>query len=153
VWKPDREEQRYCWGCSNWFNTSCIQYHARTQSSVAAEQKAFKSHEGYAEIIVDVAFQPTARGGPTHFASGNGRIVRLARELLNDANLDSYPQYVGHLLEAEGDPAFSRENAWAEIMEDLIGLKKAHRGDFSHEQLICREQQMYGCPICENIVL
>ena len=104
MWKPDQEEQQYCWVCANWFNTSCFKKHAQTQSSVAAEQKALNFYEGYAEIVVKVAFQPTARGGPRHFVSGNGHIVRHAREILKVVDADSHPPYVAHLLEAGGVP-------------------------------------------------
>lgn len=153
MWKPDQEEQRYCWACANWFNTSCLKKHAQTQSSVAAEQKALNCYEGHAEIIVKVAFQPTARGGPRHFASGNGRIVRHAREILNVLDPDSHPPYVAHLLEAGGVPTFNREEAWTEFMEETIGLKIAHRGDTNYEQLILQDQQMYSCPRCQNMAL
>ena len=50
----------------------------------------------------------------------------------------SHPLYVAHLLEAGGVPAFDREEAWTEFMEETIGLKIAHRGDTNHERLIFR---------------
>ena len=93
---------------------------------MAAEQKAPNCYEGHAEIVVEVAFQPTAQ----HFVSGNGHIVRHAREILNVVDADSHPPYVVHLLEAGGVPAFNREEAWTEFMEEAIGLKIAHRGDW-----------------------
>ena len=45
-------------------------------------------------------------------------------------DVDSHPPYVAHLLEAGGVPAFNREEAWTEFMEEAIGLKIAHRGDW-----------------------
>ena len=113
-----------------WFNTSCLKKHAQTQSSMAAEQKALNCYEGHAEIVVEVAFQPIAQGGPKHFVSGNGHIVCHAREIHNVVDADSHPPYVAHLLEAGGVPAFNREEAWTEFMEEAIGLKIAHRGDW-----------------------
>lgn len=152
VWNPDREEQRYCWACHIWFNMSCLHTHEKTQNDLAGEKKALECYEGYAGIIVEVAFQPTARGGAVHFSSGNARIVRQARELLDLVDSDNHPQYVAHILEAEGDPGFNTEEVWADIMEATVGLKKASRGDINHEQLIVRDQKMYSCPICDNMV-
>ena len=76
---------------------------------MAAEQKALNCYEGHAEIVVKVAFQATAWGGPRYFVSGNGHIVCHAREILNIVDADSHPPYVAHLLEAGGVPVFNRE--------------------------------------------
>ena len=79
--------------------------------------------------------------------------MHQARELLNFVDPDSHPKYIAGLLEGEGDPGFSREEAWMEAMEELIGLKKADRGDTNREQLIIGDQQMYSCPRCEDMAL
>ena len=153
MWVPDKEEQRYCWGCSKWFNTSCLTKIATTQASVAEKQIALKIHKNHTNIVIKVAFQPTVRGGAVHFVSGNGHIVHLARGLLNDMNPESNPMFVAHSLEAEGGSGFSKEDAWAEIMEEKIGLRKDSRGRADREQLIILDQQMFTCPTCENMVL
>lgn len=116
---------------------------------------AIEACKEHARIITEVAFQPTARGGSTHFVTGNGRIVRQARELL-DGEPDNHAIYIAVREEVNGeeeDPDFSREDAWADAMEEIIGLEKKHRGDPEHEQLIIRNQHMFVCPVCDDMVL
>ena len=120
---------------------------------MATEQMAVEKHQNHADIVIQVAFQPTARGGSRHFASGNGRIVCHARRLLDDKNPDSHAMYIAHKVEAEGSPEFSLENAWTEIMEEQMGLRKDDRGKDDQEQLIIHNEQMFTCPLCENMVL
>ena len=86
---------------------------------MATEQMALEKHQNHANIVIQVAFQPTACGGLRHFGSGDGRIVCQARRLLDDENPDSHAMYIAHKVEAKGSPEFSR-NAWTEIMEELM---------------------------------
>jgi hypothetical protein len=153
IWAPDEEEQRYCWGCSQWFNTTCLSKARCSQASVATKQNGLQKYHNHAKIIVEVAFQPTARGGTRHFASGNGRIVRLARGFLDNPNLESHAVYIAHRIEKEADGEFNEEDAWAEIMEEQIGMKRGNRGNAEYEQLIVRDQQMFSCSVCTDMVL
>lgn len=158
VWAPDQGEQRYCWGCGKWFNTSCLSSSACSQASVVVKQITLQAHQNNTATVVEVAFQPTARGGSTHFASGNGRIVLQARQILDGANPKCASMYAAHQVESELDVNFSegaawKAKTWLEIMRENMGLKEDCKGKDDREQLILRDQQMFTCSVCDNMVL
>lgn len=119
---------------------------------------ALQQHQNNTAVVIEVAFQPTARGGFRHFVSGNGRIVLQAREILNNANPQCASMYAAHKVESEKDPDFSedtpwKEKVWMDIMLENIGLKDDYSNRDDREQLIIRNQQMFTCPVCMDAVL
>jgi hypothetical protein len=125
---------------------------------VADEQITLQEHQNNTATVVEVAFQPTARGGPTHFASGNGRIVLQARQILDDENPKCASMYAAHKAESELDDNFGEDadwkgKTWLKIMLENIGLKEHYVGKDNREQLIIWQQQMFTCPVCEQMVL
>ena len=125
---------------------------------MVVKQIARQEHQNSTATVVEVAFQPTARGGLTHFASGNGRIVLQARQILDDANPKCAGMYAAHKAESELDENFSegagwKAKTWLEIMLENMGLKEDYEGNYNREQLIIRDQQMFTCPVCDNMVL
>lgn len=128
------------------------------QASVAAEQISLQENRGDIAAVIEVAFQPTARGGSTHFPSGNGRIVLLARQILDDSNPKCTGMYAARKAERELDPNFDgdvtwKERTWIQIMLESIGLKENQKDKNKYEQLIIRDQQMFTCPLCKNMLL
>lgn len=145
LWNPDKEEQRFCWSCQQWFHIAClsgpvIPQHQHLQSKLAL-------HPNTPANILPVAYQPTARGGQQHFIAGNIRIVKLARWLLDDKNRQALlsaadPWIVGHLVEhSSSDDPWEPSDMWIEYMQDKHGIDQS-----TQEQLLNAEQIMYLCP-------
>jgi hypothetical protein len=102
--------------------------------------------------IVKVAFQPTARGGKTHFVTGNIRLVSAARDLL-DAHVrqeiatDSW--MVAFQLEHDhgGEDEYDEWLAW---LEYKYHIDEEQRGNIQEEQLLIEGQEMYNCSKCQD---
>jgi hypothetical protein len=104
------------------------------------------------EVILQVAYQPTARGGFTHYTAGNVRITKFARELLvaqrRDEILHHDPWFIAHAQEV-GDEESITENDWRRFMEDKHGMEEKNQGVEGHEQLLVLDQIIESCPLCK----
>ena len=110
-----------------------------------------ESHPTVPQTILKVAFQPTARGGKTHFVTGNIRLVPAARDLLNphvrqEIGTDGW-MIASQLDHDEGDAEYDEWQAWLEYKYNLDGQQ---RGNIQEEQMLIEGQQMYACPKCES---
>lgn len=151
LWNPESEEQRYCWACDMWFHATCL------EESIFSKQEAPVA-SGIPEVILEVALQPTARGGPLHFATGNVRIVKFAHDLLKpevrDAIITNHNWFVAHSQEfsdGENDNIITNED-WRSFMEDEHGMKEKERGDNRFEQLVIYGQAIFICPSCKGAI-
>jgi hypothetical protein len=110
-----------------------------------------ESYQTIPKTILKVAFQPTARGGKTHFVTGNIRLVSAARDLL-DAQVQ---EVIGadnwmvafQLEHHEEDAEYDEWQAWLEWKYNIDGQQ---RGNIQEEQLLIEEQRMYNCPECQG---
>jgi hypothetical protein len=109
-----------------------------------------ESYLSVPETILKVAFQPTARGGETHFVAGNIRLVSAARDLLDtDAceDIATGAWMVAHRLELGGENEDDND-VWRAWLEDKYHIDDNQRGNIQEEQLLVEGQQMYACPVC-----
>jgi hypothetical protein len=110
------------------------------------------------QSILEVALQPTARGGSAHFAAGNLRIVKFARELLDsearNETINNHNWFVAHLQEVDGDhhDHVVTDEDWRRFMEDEHGMTEEERGEERFEQLVVHGQTMFTCPFCKNAI-
>ncbi|KAF8803047.1 hypothetical protein BYT27DRAFT_7110517, partial [Phlegmacium glaucopus] len=145
LWDPEKEEQRYCYHCQKWYHSSCLAiYKLYTQTKTAqrsAKEMGLKQGE-VPQILLDAAFQPTARGGMRHFIAGNIRIVTKARELVE--NEDEREGF------AEG-MAWSNDE-WASSLESYFGILEENRENFQEEQLVVSGQDIYHCAGCNKFI-
>jgi len=149
LWCPDKEEQRYCWGCHKWYNLKCLGQPVGTQSEYLNKQ--MENHSTVPTTIMKVAFQPTARGGKTHFVTSNIRLVSAARDLLN-AQVREEISANGWMIASqmdhdEGDAEYDEWQAWLEYKYNLDGEQ---RGNIQEEQMLIEGQQMYTCSQCQS---
>jgi hypothetical protein len=98
------------------------------------------------QCILDVAYQPTARGGQKHFITGNIRFVLMARNLLQgtqrDEALNAMDAGTVMTIGVEWEDV---ETIWRSFMEVEHGIwpEKNHT-----EQLVVEDQLLYACPRC-----
>ena len=100
--------------------------------------------------ILQVAFQPTARGGKTHFVAGNIRLVSAARDLLDSSAREVIAEsawMTAYLLEFGED-----DEKWQAWLEHQYHIDDEERGNIAEEQLLIEKQQMYSCSICQNTI-
>jgi hypothetical protein len=110
-----------------------------------------ESHRSVPETILKVAFQPTARGGKTHFVAGNIRLVSAARDLMDPEERDHVATtgwMIAHKLEGHGGG--DDDDEWQAWLEQKYHIDEQHRGNISEEQLLIEGQQMYTCPTCQG---
>lgn len=97
-------------------------------------------------ILVQMAFQPAARGGTRHFAAGNIRIVKKARELLLDQEEHSKWTGGNNMTEEE----------WISSLEKFFGLSRSEpetdHEKFEREQLVVGCQDIYQCAKCKLFI-
>jgi hypothetical protein len=105
------------------------------------------------ETILQVAFQPTARGGPQHFIAGNIRLISAAKKLLDPVELEkaknsswmsAHELQVGSLNDC---------CVWQEWLEEKYHIDGDAREDLNSEQLLVKDQRFYICPGCDVISL
>jgi hypothetical protein len=92
-----------------------------------------------------VVFQPTARGGPIHFTTGNIHIISQARLLLSADEREAVEQsfwMVGCLLE-ESRVTVEDED-WIAWLKFKLGMDK---------ELVVEGQLYYTCPECDDELL
>lgn len=106
-------------------------------------------------VIFQTAYQPTARGGLTHFTAGNLRIVKFARGLLEAQKRDEVAGnanwFIAHAQEVEAheeEPNIT-ENDWGRFMEDAHGINEKNERGKGYEQLVVHGQSMAVCPLCK----
>jgi len=112
-------------------------------------------HRDTPRILLDVAFQPTARGEPTHFVAGNIRIVDSARQLLDQQKREDVTKeswMVAHLLEMDGKHTTDDDwKAWLLFLHGLEEEPVKHRGGH-RERLVVTGQAYYSCVRCHEIL-
>ena len=148
LWAPEEQEQRYCWGCRKWYHLECLEPSSPLDQSTyflrVAEDPQFQD---VPKSILRVAFQPTARGGPKHFVTGNIRIVNMARSLLNhDYRKEIQSSYwmAAHL--AEEERADVTDHDWNVWLGAQFGIQDTENR--AREKLVMEDQQLYSCPSC-----
>lgn len=97
--------------------------------------------------ILEVAFQPTARGGSLHYISGNIRLVNMGRQLLSKEKRDDILATPDPWMEVNVETHQENEDAlWWEYMkyENNIDEEK-----LDTEQLVVKDQVIYTCPSCD----
>jgi len=102
------------------------------------------------DTILTVAFQPTARGGPCHFVTGNIRVIKQARSLLSKDTrqvISQSPWMAAHLIEQTHSHV--QDNDWIAYLESELSIKE----DITEEQLVVDGQSCYPCPVCKSVFL
>jgi hypothetical protein len=100
--------------------------------------------------VLAVAFQPTARGGSTHFTAGNIRIVSQARILLavnERVTVEKSAWMAGHLLKNARSKV--EDDDWVAWLESELETDE----DDAEEKLIVNDQLYYTCPRCNTELL
>jgi hypothetical protein len=151
LWSPDKQEQRYCWSCQKWYHVDCLGAPSDISQNSYMDRVAEREEYGQTpKTILIVAFQPTARGGLTHFTAGNIRMVSQARSLLSSEERHVVEQsgwMMAHLIEE------SRENIldddWIKWLESEFGIDKKD----VCEKLLVEDQLYYTCPTCNSSLL
>jgi hypothetical protein len=142
------EEQRFCWGCQSWFHTTCLKTlnpnHITTQAQHL--EAIAQEHSNVPQSILQIAFQPTARGGDLHYIAGNIRFVNKARLLLDskvraDILSNPNPWMAANMIDHEDDES----SLWQEYMIYEYNIKTDNKDT---EQLVVADQVLFNCPTC-----
>jgi hypothetical protein len=146
MWAPDVEEQRFCWQCQTWFHAKCLPNAMTSQAQWL--QDLISEFCDIPKSIIEVAYQPTARGGSVHFTSGNICLVNMARELLveeeqRDILAKADPWMATNMATYPDDDA-------ALWWEYLIYENNIDEKDKAVEQLVVKDQAQYTCPCCNS---
>lgn len=89
-------------------------------------------------ILLDMAYQPAARGGERHFPAGNIRLVTEARDLLKDeAKREDLTEHQNF-----------NESEWKDALLRLFAIKNSDEGRADREQLVLYDQSIYICVTC-----
>lgn len=145
----DKQEQRFCWGCDKWYNLKCLGNPTCSQKQYLDKQ--IEKYSSVPQTISKVAFQPTARGGSTHFVTGNIRLVSEARDLMDAQEHErvfAHPWMIAFVLECDGTEDDGDE--WQAWLEHKYHICSQHRGNIMEEQLLIERQQMYVCPVFQD---
>ncbi len=138
-WNPDQEEQRYCYTCRLWFHTSClIVADGKSQTFLIEKARMEENCEELPQILLQMAYQPAARGGERHFTAGNIRIVTKGRELVGDK--EKRREFTG------GENW--KEDCWRNALLELFKIDKEDEGRLDREQLVSYAQRVYCCATC-----
>jgi hypothetical protein len=148
LWNPDNEEQRFCWNCSKWYHTECLE---EASSLLQAEWLDTvmdnQVHHNVPKSIVQVAYQPTARGGALHFIAGNIRFVNSARLLL-DAEARKVVETDIWMVAKQLEGGEEQAN-WMDWMAESHGIKPSDsKYGPQREQLLVENQIVFNCPGC-----
>ena len=101
------------------------------------------------ESILEVAYQPTARGGSLHYISGNIRLVNMARLLLTKEKREDILAMPDPWMEENISTCKEKKaSLWWEYLkyENNIDEEKGHT-----EQLVVKDQILYTCPSCDML--
>ena len=108
-------------------------------------------HSDVPRSILEIAFQPTARGGNLHYIAGNIRFVNMARMLLDHtarANMLANPdRWMAANIVDHGE---DESSLWWEYMVYEQGIDI---GDKDTEQLVVTGQDLRACPKCGPLAL
>ena len=135
---------------------TCLEKHGiSNQEEYVREIQRSMGLQDTPQVILQTAYQPTARGGLTHFTAGNLRIVKFARGLL-EANrrneiIDHDNWFAAHVQEV-GEEENITENDWRRFMEDEHGIKEEHQGVDGREQLLVLGQSISSCHLCKAAI-
>lgn len=145
LWNPDEEEQRFCWGCQSWYHTTCLSTNCITTQAQHLET-IFEEHPNVPQSILQIAFQPTARGGNLHYIAGNIRFVNNARLLLDstvreDILSNPEPWMAANMVDHEDD----EYSLWQEYMAYEYNVDVENKDT---EQLVVTDQVLFKCPKC-----
>lgn len=91
------------------------------------------------QLLLDIAYQPIARGGPHHFATGNIRFVNMARRLVEDTG-ERDKLTKGSVW--QGDD-------WVQFFHDRFDLDEDKDAD--SEKLLIESQNVYQC-VCNKFI-
>jgi hypothetical protein len=146
MWNPDLEEQRFCWQCQNWFHTKCL-----IPDITTTQMQQLKDYicefPDIPKSILEVAYQPTARGGGLHYVSGNIRLVNMGRELLRkekrDVILRTPDPWMAENIETHQE---NEDALWWEYLKYDNNIDEEKNDT---EQLVVKEQVLYTCPSCD----
>jgi hypothetical protein len=99
-----------------------------------------------------VAFQPTARGGPRHFVTGNIRIVNTAKHLLSQDFREEVRNggwMAAHL--AEHSRLCMVDHDWLVWIAYQHGIKSISPSENTRddEAFLVENQVCYHCPNCD----
>jgi len=137
------EEQRFCWSCKNWFHSKCLP--GATTSQAKHLDGVISKFSDIPRSILEVSYQPTARGGSLHYISGNIRLVNEARQLLDKQKREDIIAKPDPWLAAKIETHLENEaTLWLEylIYESNIDEEK------DAEKLVITDQVLYTCPNC-----
>jgi hypothetical protein len=132
-----------------WYHVACL----GTPTDITQDQyleKLFTSDKflNTPRLICQVALQPTARGGLTHFTAGNIRIVYKARKLLfspEERDLVRKSEWMAaHLIEESRSDMLDTD--WEMWLKAEFGMDKPG----SYEPLVVTDQLYYTCPECRS---
>jgi hypothetical protein len=133
-----------------WHHVDCLGTPSDTAQDEYLEQRRLATPE-YLEtpkIILDVALQPTSRGGLKGFTAGNIRIVSIARRLSSSPedrkSIETSPWMAAHLIEQEKVGVTDSE--WENWLKGEFGMDE----DESYEPLVVKDQLYYTCPVCTS---
>lgn len=135
AWCPDHEEQRYCYDCHKWFHVSCLSLAEGVDQEDVVNSKIEELQAPLPKILLDVAFQPAARGAPRHFHAGNIRFVTKARLLVYNEE---------HMLEFTQGEKWDGEK-WRKRLQRYFGILSKDIGLPNREQLLVSDQPIYLC--------
>jgi hypothetical protein len=105
-----------------------------------------QEHPNVPQTILQIAFQPTARGGNLHYIAGNIRFVNKARLLLDhrvreDILSNPVPWMAANIVDFEDD----ENSLWWEYMVYEYNIDI---GNKDTEQLVVTDQVLFKCPNC-----
>lgn len=142
-WNPDQEEQRYCYTCRLWFHTSClIVADGKSQNFLIEKARMEEDCEELPQILLQMAYQPAARGGERHFTAGNIRIVTKGRELVRDKE---------KRREFTGGKDWE-EDHWRSGLSETFKIEKEDERRLDREQLVLYGQMVYCCATCGDFL-
>jgi hypothetical protein len=99
------------------------------------------------KTILEVAYQPTARGGSLHYVSGNIRLVNMGRQLLSKEKRDDILATPDPWMEVNIAAHQEDEDAlWWEYMKYENNIDEEKKDT---EQLVVKDQVLYTCPTCD----
>lgn len=141
-WNPDKQEQRYCYRCCQWFHLECIPIEEGESQATLKSDHNPRTSTSLPSILIDMACQPAARGGARHFTAGNIRLVTKARKLLKSKRARA---------KFTGDEEWSNDQ-WKCALMKHFRIKKSDEGNLNREQLVVYEQIVYKCVKCDSLI-
>ena len=99
--------------------------------------------------ILEVAHQPTGRGGCLHYISGNIRLVNFGRQLLSKEKRDDILATPDPWMEVNIETHQENEDTlWWEYQKYENNIDETKKDT---EQLVVKDQVLYTCPRCDSL--